>query len=240
MLKGLSVLLPALVAVVVVPPPPASAAIVYTYFAEKVVYDKNECSVDCATDPVMSYVYGYIPYDTTNDVPKPRFCCYTVSYRSSSGNGGPESKDDCKVNEGWIPNENQDGDSTLENDYNLMRTNNPDGRTVEGRVFYIRNAEYGNSVVSDCDADSAYERSSIIIHSEMTHDWRQVNATSGDDPSYWEGAGDYVSNGCNKLSWISLHNEPQGTSTGASGTFDWYWVNRGGATGVNFDVVQTL
>ena len=61
---------------------------------------------------------------------------------------------------------------------------------IAGRVFYLQNKPCWNGTW----------RTELFVHSEETAGQGQYCPTAGDDPYCWEGAYDYYSNGCIKVS----------------------------------------
>lgn len=183
-----------------------------------------------STFPVLTYKYGYY-LNSAN------YCCYTQSWRGGSG-ASASATNPCTQNVGWIPDT---AAPSPDNQYRLTHTEANGGTAVKGTAWLIRNTLYGGTSttapsLANCDSDSAYERSDLLIHSEMTDSHTQTCASPYDERWCWDGLSDYFSNGCIKLSFQSIHNN-LGQTYGASGSFDWYWHNRGGISGENLVVI---
>ncbi|MEV0679126.1 hypothetical protein AB0I60_21660 [Actinosynnema sp. NPDC050436] len=101
-------------------------------------------------------------------------------WRAGSGNGA-QIKNSCAKNRGWLPNGNYDGRLHAA-DYN--------GSAIKGVAWYLSDKKCHNGTL----------RTELFIHSEMTRNGGQQCTSRPDDPTCWEGAQDYASNGCIKLS----------------------------------------
>lgn len=137
------------------------------------------------------------------------------------------------MNEGWIPNTVIS--TGPDNQYHLTHTEANGGSVVKGTAWLIRNTLYGGTSTTapsyaNCNADADWERSELLIHSEMTDAHGSLC-----EAWCWDGPIDYQSFGCIKLSFASIHNNLNQTF-GVSPSFDWYWHNRGGAAGENLIV----
>lgn len=200
------------------------AQTVPAYYSVDVTYDKNGCVANCGTPPYVIYKYGYVQYGQS-------YCCYTKSWRSGSGASG--GTDPCAVNVGWIPDT---AAPNPDNDYRLSHTEANGGDAVKGTAWLITNATYGGASVANCDGDPPYERTQLLIHSEMTDAHGQLCTADPDDPWCWDGTIDYYSQACIKVSFSDIHNNLN-QNLGKSPSFDWYWHNRGGIAGENLYVV---
>ena len=223
-LLAFAVLLPLLV------PAPATAA--NTYYSVSITYDKNGCVANCGTTPKLIYKYGYIN-DWGNWV-----CCYTTTKTAGSGNSSGDNKNPCAVSVGWIPDTYAPSPDNL---YSVTHTEANGGNDVKGTAWLIRNRLYGGSKTTapsraNCDLDSAYERTDLLIHSEMTDSHTQTCGSPYEEKWCWDGTSDYYSLGCIKVSWGQIHNN-SGQTYGALYSLDWYWHNRGGTNGEDLYVV---
>ena len=100
----------------------------------------------------------------------------TQTWRAGSG----VSTDACWVGHGWLPAGYYDLKGHWDN-YN---------GAIAGSVFYLQYKPCWNGTW----------RTELVIHSEETAGQGQYCPTAGDDPYCWEGAYDYYSNGCIKVS----------------------------------------
>jgi hypothetical protein len=106
----------------------------------------------------------------------------TKTWRAGSGLGvNNHGTDECYTSHGWLPNGTYS--MRFDHDYN--------GTKIWGYVFALSN--------KTC-AGGSTTRDELFVHSEMTSSGGQYCPTSKDDPQCWEGAGDYSSEGCIKLS----------------------------------------
>jgi hypothetical protein len=100
----------------------------------------------------------------------------TQTWRAGSG----VSTNACWISHGWLPA----GYYDLKGHWDYY-----DG-TIKGRVFYLQNKPCWNGTW----------RTELFVHSEETANQGQYCPTAGDDPYCREGAGDYYSSGCIKVS----------------------------------------
>lgn len=101
-----------------------------------------------------------------------------VSWRAGSGLG---VKDPCVRNRGWLPN----------GSYSVTLFERYAGSAIHGTVFRLND--------KTCKSGSSIKRTELFIHSEMTVSGGQKCTSKPDDPTCWEGNGDYKSAGCIKL-----------------------------------------
>lgn len=145
-------------------------------------FDKNQ------QDPTNSRLILYRVTYTADQPPR-----YTKlgSWRAGSGLGtGPDAKDACASDKGWLPNGTYDGGTDV--DPLVYFTDFNRGGPIFGTVWHLQDKR--------CKGKPKTTRTELFIHSEMTPDRKQA-CTSGviDGPQCWEGAQDYISEGCIKL-----------------------------------------
>lgn len=145
-------------------------------------FDKNQ------KDPTNSRLILYRVTYTGDQSPK-----YTKlgSWRAGSGLGtGPDAKDACKSGQGWLPNGSYDGGTKVDPVVYFPDFNR--GGPIFGTVWHLQDKR--------CKGKPKTKRSELFIHSEMTPDRKQACSPGVvDGPQCWEGAQDYVSEGCIKL-----------------------------------------
>lgn len=146
---------------------PASAeASLNGYF----VFDKNP------SNPQDSLLTWYV-YDVSR--PQGPVLVEKASWRAGSGKG-PDNKDSCVRDNGWLPNGKYAGSLKM----------NYDGSKIKGIVFAL----------DDTKCSDGTPRTELFIHSEMTKTHGQTGcAAKGDSPWCWESVDDYESAGCIKL-----------------------------------------
>jgi hypothetical protein len=201
-----------------------SGARPFEYTALNFIYDKNNCVANCGTPPKLRMTYGWYDGEIWH-------CCTTVSKTGGSGARSGDNKNDCAVNVGWIPDTDQ---PSYDNQYWLDHYESYPGSLIHGTAWLIMNSRYGGSY-ANCDSDSSWERSELLIHSEMTGDHEQDCSGDPDDPWCWDGQDDYYSLGCIKVSWNGIHGN-DGETYGKTNSLDWYWHNRGGFDGLDLIV----
>jgi hypothetical protein len=148
---------------------PAQAAVSYD---GSFTFDKN------ASDPTNSTLTWTL-YRTDLDPPRKTT---EISWRAGSGIGTTDvGEQPCTKNKGWLPN----------GSYSVTLHENFHGSKIHGVVFQLSDKA--------CKPGSSTERTELFIHSEMNNDGGQTCTSNPDDPTCWEGNGDYKSNGCVKL-----------------------------------------
>ena len=138
-------------------------------------------------------------------------------YESPTWRAGSGSSTTCgEIGRGWLPL----------GWYDIWGHWNSYDALIKGRVFWLQNKRCADGTL----------RTELFIHSEETAGNGQYCPTAGDDPYCWEGAFDYYSNGCIKL---SHPNFGFGDHIGAA---HWYWHNRygSGAHGDHADLNDRL
>lgn len=119
-----------------------------------------------------------------------RYKSYTNSGGQQAGSGnGPNWNNPCisfqgRLSNGWY------------NSANGHHVNNKDN-LIKGRVWGLTDKACSTGIL----------RTELFIHTEETKNNGQDCPTSGDDPYCWEGASDFTSNGCVKVS------HPEGVAT---------------------------
>lgn len=196
----------------------------FDYTALNFIYDKRNCVANCGNPPKIRMTYGWYDGEIWH-------CCTTVSKTAGSGAKNGDNKNDCVVNVGWIPDTNQ---PSYDNEYYLDHYESYPGNLIHGTAWLILNSRYGGSY-ANCDGDSSWERSSLLIHSEMTGGHEQDCSNDPDDQWCWDGNSDYHSEGCIKVSWNAIHGNA-GHEYGKENSLDWYWHNRGGFDGLDLIV----
>ncbi|WP_426405104.1 hypothetical protein ACN9M0_37470 [Streptomyces sp. R-07] len=96
-------------------------------------------------------------------------------YRAGSGLG---FTDDCKRAKGWLPN----GNWKIR-----LKSTTYNGNLVKGYAVYLQDMKCSKGTLT---------RTEMLIHSEMNRDGSQGST----EARRWDGARDYKSNGCVKLS----------------------------------------
>lgn len=103
------------------------------------------------------------------------------SYRAGSGNG---SKNECATMKGWLPN----------GSYKVLgheKRKKGGARGINGYAIHVQDKLCKNGKT---------KRTELFIHSEMKSNGQQGPKQSGKDSPYrWDGAGDYYSYGCIKI-----------------------------------------
>ena len=209
------------------PMTPASATFVPVYYGVGATFTQSNgvdgvcVSTSCSSTPEFTYTYGYTYYDTTTDTPKPGSCCFSVSWRS--GSGQPHyGTSYCTSNTGPIPPTRKGNTYYLNPHYD-----NYNG-TIHGVLWEIVNATFSYTDNATCDNSRTAQRNALFVHSEMTYDRQQTNCSTKFSSTCWTGVIRYESEGCVKLSFYDDFRNVGGTPPGASGTWDWYYHNRGG------------
>jgi hypothetical protein len=105
-----------------------------------------------------------------------------ASWRAGSGFTRRTAKDECRRDEGWLPN----------GSYSFVQHNRRKAPMINGRVFELEPKDCRNGT----------RRQLLFIHTEQKQDNTQCRNAKGDDRCRWEVPvyNDYRSNGCIKMS----------------------------------------
>ncbi|MFF8312542.1 hypothetical protein ACWGQL_18795 [Streptomyces lydicus] len=114
-----------------------------------------------------------------------------AKYRAGSGNGGRNGRNECASMQGWLPN----GSYRV-----LAHTTHHNGgpRGINGYAIQVQDKVCRNGRT---------KRTELFVHSEMRPDGTQGARQPGrDNPYRWDGAHDYFSLGCIKLTPAHIKN----------------------------------